>query len=290
MEEEIKIWEQEPEKQIDPSTWEIIENPQVDDFTDSSIPHVEWSENSQIIEEVKNDIPLIEEVEDDTPKVLVTIKKSEEVAEQKPVAKIDESKNEEKKEEEIWDIFVNYDSDFHKNQRTILQKIRAFKMTPKTSITFVLLLIVITVGWIWIMMKIDPKNHNLDNYKANILALMWKEVPVKTTWITNNNSWAISSNTWITDTWSQDITWSWTINTWSGETSSWSIDDKEEILIREKWLTISPDIITNQDWSISYLYKWKVYTKEELQEQLRLEVKIEINRKTKDYLNKVYIH
>lgn len=283
MEEEVKIWEQEPENQIDPSTWEIIENPQVDDFTDASNTQLEWTENSPLIEEVNNDVKLNEAVEEEQPKYLVTIKKADQSVEQKPVAKLEE-KIDEKIEEEVWDLFVNYDSEFHKNQKSILQKIRAFKMTPKTSITFVLILIVITVWWIWIMMKIDPENHNLENYKTNVLSLLWKK-PKEVV-----SSWSLSTNTWSnnTDTWVVNNS-SWTVMDWTWSTQSWLTEEKEEILIREKWLTISPDIIKNEDWSISYLYNWKVYTKDELQEQLRIEVKIEEKRKTKDYLNKVYI-
>lgn len=323
MEEEIKIWEQNSENTIDPSTWEIIDNPQVDDFSDENIIVEETTENvdnasefveetvsdeqqeevveentplveevieekpAEVVEEIVPEVKKEEEVETISPLKLVTIKKEPVVVEQKAVEAVVEKTEEQKKEEE-WDIFVNYDSEFHKNQKSILQKIRMFKMTPKTSITFVWLLILITIWLIGIMMKIDPKNHSIDNYKANILWLLGKEQPVKiATW----GLTVINTNTWvsITDTWVIDPTWTWATS-WTWETASWSTDDKEKILIREKWLTISPDIITNQDWSISYLYKWNVFTKDELQEQLRLEVKIEINRKTKDYLNKTYIH
>ncbi|NDK08559.1 hypothetical protein EOM39_04960 [Candidatus Gracilibacteria bacterium] len=323
MEEEIKIGEQNSENTIDPSTGEIIDNPQVGDFSDENIIVEETTENvdnaselveetvseeqqaefaeentplveevieekpAEVVEEIVPEVKKEEEVETISPLKLVTIKKEPVVVEQKAVEAVVEKTEEQKKVEE-GDIFVNYDSDFHKNQKSILQKIRMLKMTPKTSITFVGLLILITIGGIGIMMKIDPKNHSIDNYKANILGLLGKEQPVK---IATGGLTVINTNTGvsITDTGVIDPTGTGATSG-TGETASGSTDDKEEILIREKWLTISPDIITNQDGSISYLYKGNVFTKDELQEQLRQEVKIEINRKTKDYLNKIYIH
>ena len=151
---------------------------------------------------------------------------------------------------------------------------------PKTSVGFVLVLIIITIIGVWTLMKLDPKRHSIEIYEANILALFWKKMDVKIS--------TGPTNTW-TNTWVGIVTGSGT-KVWTWLTSSWALEDNEKKMVKERWLTIRPDIITNADGSISYLYNWKVYNKDELQEQLKKEVKAETDKKTKDYLNKIYMN
>ena len=232
------------------------------------------------------------------PKTFVTIKKE-------PI-KSSTNVIDEEKEEVVWkkivkDLFMNYDSDFHKNEKTIMQRIRLFKMTPRTRTWFVVVSTVITLSIVAIMMKIDPKNQSIDNYKANLLSLLWQKtntIIVDTPpQVLNENIWEIETptQTWTTGTWIvEEQTQTGTTSTWIIEeqtqtwiTSTWVIE--EENLIKEKWLTVKPDIIITEDGSTEYMYKWQSFSKEALQEELKKDVKAEIDKKTKDYLNKLYI-
>ncbi len=223
------------------------------------------------------------------------------------------------------DLFVNYDSDFHKNEKSIMQKIRLFKMTPKTRTWFILVLIFLTVWIIALMMQLDPENQSFSNYKASLLEIVWRKTETKikvtslqNTWVINEqastwvtNTWVINeqASTWVTNTWvinEQASTWvtntwvineqtsTWVTNTWviNEQTSTWVTNTwiiEEETLIKEKWLTVKPDIIVKEDGSTEYMYKWQTFSKEWLQEELKKDVKAEIDKKTKDYLNKLYI-
>jgi hypothetical protein len=207
----------------------------------------------------------------------------------------------------IKDLFVNYDSDFHKNEKTIMQRIRLFKMTPRTSTWFVVISIVVTISIVALMMQLDPENQSLDNYKASLLSLIWPKTNTKivNTWIVNTppqvlneNIWEteIPTQTWSTGTWIvEEQTQTWITSTWAIEnttqtwvTNTWVIE--EENLIKEKWLTVKPDIIVKEDGSTEYMYKWQSFSKESLQEELKKDVKAEIDKKTNDYLSKHYIN
>lgn len=272
-----------------------------------SIPLSEVSSNN-ITEQLVNNInqnEIEEPVWDNTiiPRTHVTIKKE-------PIKS--STIIEEKKDEIIWkksikDLFINYDSDFHKNEKTIMQRIRLFKMTPKTRSWFVVASVVVTMFIVALMMKLDPENQSLDNYKASLLSLIWQKNNTKIvdTWIVNTppqdlneNIWEIETpiqtwstniwivveqtNTWITNTWAiENNTQTWITNTWVVE---------EETLIKEKWLTVKPDIIVKEDWSTEYIYKWQSFSKESLQEELKKDVKAEIDKKTNDYLSKHYLN
>lgn len=301
----------------------LIENPESEPLSDDNnilkttdeqvSKQIEWK---TIIEELSPvETPKVEDTSSNTNSSnwnnfywnkLVTIRKEEEKpVELKKEIKAGEKTEYEKSEEEkksTWDLFVNYDSEFHKNEKTIMQKIMQLKMIPKTRLWFVSALIIFAVTGVWIMMKIDPENHSIDNYKANIFAVIWKKEEVKenpvwwkNTWVQNSETW-VMVNTWTSteistgitenvNTWSTSETATWTIE----NTSSWALQEKEETMIKEKWLTIQPEIIPNPDGTLTYIYKWKSFTKEWLQEELRKEVELEIDKKTKDHLNKIYI-
>jgi hypothetical protein len=86
-----------------------------------------------------------------------------------------------------------------------MQWIRKFKMTTsKTSIWFVATLVVFTIVSVSIMVKIDPKNQSIDNYKASVLSIFWmKNNEDKTPNNENPNTWVIvepvvtDTNTWV---------------------------------------------------------------------------------------------
>ena len=282
-----------------------IPNIKISDEINNSLSPIILSEESSIdkISEINiNQNNTQEQDWDDTiiPRTHVTIKKE---PIKSPIV------IEEKKEEIVWkrsikDLFINYDSDFHKNEKTIMQRIRLFKMMPKTRTWFVVSSILVTVFVVILMMKIDPENQSLGNYKASLLSLVWPKTNPKIveTWIVNTppqdlnkNIWEIEApiQTWSTSTWIIDgqtqtwITSTWTIENQTGATNTWVIE--EENLIKEKWLTVKPDIIVKEDGSTEYMYKWQSFSKELLQEELKKDVKAEIDKKTKDYLNKIYI-
>jgi hypothetical protein len=155
------------------------------------------------------------------------------------------------------------------------------KMLPKTRVWFVISIILISVVGVSILMKIDPKNHSIENYKANVLSIIWKKdkVLIDNVWVIDPNAWVIDPNAWVIDP-----------NAWVVDPNAWVVNENNDSIIKEKWLTITPEIVTNEDSSIGYIYKWTTYSKEELQKVIKNEVKEEISKKTKDYLNKMYIN
>ncbi len=291
------------------------ENQQIATIAEESIDIHEQPENNLIIENNTEEQKL-----EDTPisRKFVTIKKEADLPIWYNTTGLNEWEEDNTiSESPVSELFVNYVSDFHKNEKTIMQKIRHFKMLPKTSIWFLFTIIIITVSIIAVLMKVDPNIHSLDNYKANFFLLIWKEVSID---LTNNWAWNVPAQTWVTTTLITDntqtwvtstwiiegtqtwaiSTWiildtqTWAISTWTTEntqklvTSTWVIEE-EKFLIKEKWLKINPATFIRQDGSREYFYKWKSFSKEQLQDELRNEVKIEIDKKTKEYLNKLYI-
>ncbi|MFA5917427.1 MAG: hypothetical protein WC850_04300 [Candidatus Gracilibacteria bacterium] len=207
----------------------------------------------------------------------------------------------------IKDLFVNYDSDFHKNEKTIMQRIRLFKMTPRTSTGFVVISIVVTISIVALMMQLDPENQSLDNYKASLLSLIGPKTNTKivNTGIVNTPPQVLNENIGETEIPTQTGSTGTGIveeQTQTGITSTGAIENttqtgvtntgviEEENLIKEKWLTVKPDIIVKEDGSTEYMYKGQSFSKESLQEELKKDVKAEIDKKTNDYLSKHYIN
>lgn len=265
-----------------------------------------------------------------------TLKK--EVEPVQPKKEEDTSKTLFVEEKPVSDLFVNYDSEFHTNEKVIMQWIRKFKMTAsKTSIWFVLGLILITVMTVLVMMKIDPENQSIENYKANIISIFWKKdksdilpPPVESVPVVppvSNSMWdptlepvnePISEPiipldsapvqepvvvppvsepvqepvvTPPANTSAQESIIPPANTSVNSETNTWvAVNPNENQMITEKWLSVNPEVVVQADWSTLYIYKWKSYTKEQLQEELKKEVQVEINKKTKDYLNKIYIN
>jgi len=66
-------------------------------------------------------------------------------------------------------LFENYESVFKKDKTNILEEIKKLKWLPKTNIIWLSILIWLTISWIWILFYINPKIHNLNNYKTSII-------------------------------------------------------------------------------------------------------------------------
>lgn len=334
------------------SLTENIENTQ-EPVTEITTPIIKIKGDSLIKEEVEEantqepiiitEEPVIKAEEEEMKKSntifwnkFFTLKKDVEPVQ--PKKEDDSSKTIFVEEKPVSELFANYDSEFHTNEKVIMQWIRKFKMTAsKTSIWFVLGLILVTVLSILVMMKIDPKNHSIENYKSNIISIFWKKdeskvlpPPAESLPVVppvSNPIWepiidpvneTISEPNIPLDsapvqepvvvppvsapaqepvvappanTPAQESVVSPTNTSVTPDTNTWvTVNQNENQMITEKWLSVNPEVVVQADWSILYIYKWKSYTKEALQEELKKEVQVEINQKTKDYLNKVYIN
>ncbi len=74
------------------------------------------------------------------------------------------------------ELFWNYKSEFIEKEETIIEKVETEKKKfsdrirlPKTRVLLVVWLIVLTIGIIGTMFKIDPKNHSIEIYKNAIV-------------------------------------------------------------------------------------------------------------------------
>ena len=209
-----------------------------------------------------------------------------------------ELKNEqvEKVEEVKKDLFVNYDSDFHRNEKQILKKIRWIRMLPKTNFAFIITLLVITTWIVTFLMSIDPKNHSLENYKTSLLNIATKvQTIVSNTWKNNPDDKGANNNstiTWVTIVENNTNNNNNVVDNstgWVNVIATWTITWVPEWLIKEKWFKVEADVINMPDWTKQYIYKWNTYTKDELQEKVKVELKTEIKNKTNEYLTKTYL-
>ena len=66
-------------------------------------------------------------------------------------------------------LFSNYTSDFEKEERSILEKIKELWKKPKTRIILVVVLIVSTILWIAALFTIDPKRNSISRYKSVLI-------------------------------------------------------------------------------------------------------------------------
>lgn len=299
------------------SQWEIWNSQSKTDETNKNVKTIELDSNNN-----KEDNSSIKSSKSKDKKEFDT--KIEDLKDlQEPSIKVEEqdvNKNipevEIKPEESIikwpWEIFKNYDSDFRKNERTILNQVKAMRFLPKTRKWLVFSLIWLTAFTIISLWIIDPNNHSLNSYKANILYIMSKNkdqsndlVPninleqIKNNEIINSNSGSNNTNSWsideITDS-SWTTIWTWETSSWTTEknlTESWSEiqENTEELeMLKEKWVTIKADIIILPNWDKVYSYKWNTYNKDWLQEILKKEVDEEISKKTKEYLSELYLN
>ncbi|MDD3303035.1 MAG: hypothetical protein PHN31_05760 [Candidatus Gracilibacteria bacterium] len=209
-----------------------------------------------------------------------------------------ELKNEqvEKVEEVKKDLFVNYDSDFHRNEKQILKKIRGIRMLPKTNFAFIITLLVITTGIVTFLMSIDPKNHSLENYKTSLLNIATKvQTIVSNTGKDNPDDKGGNNNSTITGVTIVENNTNNNNNVVDNSTggvnviATGTITGVPEGLIKEKWFKVEADVINMPDGTKQYIYKGNTYTKDELQEQVKVELKTEIKNKTNEYLTKTYL-
>lgn len=279
--------------------------------------------NSPKVNEIKK-VKEVNEIEEEkevkkAPKVLISL--SKEIEEQKEISstnkyneikKINDNKNSHSINIQKNELFKNYNSDFQKNEKNILQRIRNLRFIPRTRIWLLISLISFTILSITLLFIIDPKHNSLSVYKTNIITIIWKnkENLTKNQNNINNQSDNVSIMSWSDIDIDSDIesTSSWNIvnietNSWDILTSSWNTNTDEtinptssgaddlnnEYTITERWLKITPEVTTLPNWDKVYMYKWNTYSKESLQNVLKLEVKEEIDKKIKSHLNEIYL-
>lgn len=263
----------------------------------SSPSYSQNQENSSVGEHISIDYNQSEDENELNNKKLVTLKNTPEVKTVTTDLKIEQKAPEkplimmEEKEE----IFTNYDSDFKKNEKTIMQRMRDLKMIPKTRTGFLLLFVWLALFIISLFFIFDPKHHSIDIYKANLMAILWdkKEEVLTSSGSNLTSTWDINQEIW---TWSNFN--SWEINSWSlsenqdfmswSQASSWELVNWEEILIQERWISVNPKLVKFQWWIIKYRYEWKFYSEEELREELRKDLEKEIEKRTKEHLYEIY--
>lgn len=80
------------------------------------------------------------------------------------------------------EVFHNYESEYKKKEWNILEwiekikEIANIKKLSKTNKIFLASIIWITIAGLGFLFQIDPETHSLDNYKASILTLAWKQM------------------------------------------------------------------------------------------------------------------
>lgn len=101
----------------------------------------------------------------------------------------------EEKEDENKELFWNYQSDFDKKQSNIFEQIEEKKKKiqeklkqPKTRVTFVLSLLLITISIIWSLFYFDPEHHSLERYQTSIInnSKNFKKEFIDKEWINNS--------------------------------------------------------------------------------------------------------
>lgn len=191
---------------------------------------IEWKSQKTLIS-LKDKVPTVQNIQNSEIKAVVPEK--------------EDIRMKEKDE-----LFKNYDSEFQKNAKTIMQKVIESKMIPKTRIWAVLFLIFFTflvVAWFFVF---DPSHHNLEIYKANIVSILWTN---KKNDLTIENSWSIDN--YVNEK----------IQTWSLDNSWASLD----VIANEKFNSLWLQAIIFEWWIKKYIYGLDFYTEEELKQKLK---------------------
>lgn len=127
--------------------------------SDPEIKEAKITDNESL-EEIEKKIN--EKVEEEVNK---KIKKSKNDKNEEPIEVLDDKK----------ELFWNYKSEFTEKENNIIEEVKTEKKKftdriklPKTRVLLILVLILITIGAVWALFKIDPKNHSIDKYKTAI--------------------------------------------------------------------------------------------------------------------------
>lgn len=104
------------------------------------------------------------------------LEKIEEVLKQR-----NEEKNEIEIENENWELFLNYKSDFKSEEKSLFSNLRKKRIQiqeklrmPKTRIWLVISLLILTISIISGLFIFSPEHNSYSIYKANILEIMAK--------------------------------------------------------------------------------------------------------------------
>lgn len=97
-----------------------------------------------------------------------------------------------KKDDNLKDLFWNYESKFEKDKKTIIEKLKKLKVIPKTRLWFLFSLTIITIIGISVLFYIDPKTHSIENYKVSLLNIFnWNKTSNEdSTDLVVNNTWS----------------------------------------------------------------------------------------------------
>ena len=157
------------------------------------------------------------------------------------------------------DLFLNYESDYKKKESKVietihkLKEIADLKKLTKTNKVFVASIIMATVLGISFLFYIDPETHSLENYKASILTLAWREI---TQAELDNHQLDIQN----------DIDWQLNQN------NLW-------------WYNLDFEILIGDSWEAIYKFDGTEYsTKEALDIAIKEKLKILKKEKIKNYL------
>ena len=167
-------------------------------FYESLTSNVLWAyKNKSIEKDKKIDLKNVKKIDETECSTITDTEWNE-----KEVCSI-ETHNQNKAQNE--DLFSNYESDYKKKESRVietihkLKKLADIKKLTKTNKIFVVSIIMATVVWIWFLFYIDPETHSLENYKASILTIAWREVTQQEllthqTDIENDIKWQLNEN------------------------------------------------------------------------------------------------
>lgn len=171
----------------------------------------------------------------------------------------------EKTEDENTEFFTNYESDFQKKEKKSIERIEKVKAKlrtiKKTNIIFVASLIWVTAIGTTSIFLLDSDVHNLNNYKANILNMIWEEEPEITNSVTTQ-----PENTQPTDQNNNQLP----VENNSSQTQDIPLPNEEETPVstpREvisKWgYKLEYQVHTTPEGTEEFLFEWQTYSSQE---------------------------
>lgn len=189
--------------------------------------------------------------------------------------KKEKTEENENKEEENKELFSSYESDFKKQKTSILSKIKKLRNLPKTSVWFLIIIILLTATWVYWLFTFFPEKHNIENYKNTIMWLFWDKKEVVNTIIDNekqNEIIDVEKNNENSQEIIIDI-----------EEQNNNAEKKE--LVKD-WFHINYEL-ENVNWVETIKYKWQIYeSNEDFQESLKNELEKLKKEKLSDFFKK----